>query len=174
MAAISLSPTSYIVLGLLERLGGGTSYELKQTIAESVGNFWSVPHSQAYAEPDRLEQAGLLEAEREAGGRRRTRYTLTAEGLAALDAWRAAPADDGLPELRDAALLRLFMGADPGPLAAVREQAHRERLARYEDAQQRDDGTGDRGPWETLDAGIAHERESVRFWSQLAKRHDRG
>jgi len=174
MNGVSLSPTSYIVLGLLERLGGGTSYKLKQAIAESVGNFWSVPHSQIYAEPDRLEQAGLLGAERESGGRRRTRYTLTAEGLAVLDAWREAPADDGLPELRDAALLRLFMGADPGPLAAVRERAHRERLAHYEAAKARDDGTGDRGPWETLEAGIAHEGVSVRFWSQLAERHHHG
>ncbi|CAA9496763.1 MAG: hypothetical protein AVDCRST_MAG17-1035, partial [uncultured Solirubrobacterales bacterium] len=60
-----LTATSYIVLGLLERAGEATPYELKQAIARSVGNFWSVPHSQLYSEPERLSKAGLLAERRE-------------------------------------------------------------------------------------------------------------
>ena len=46
MAELSLTPTSFIVLGLVERSAGATPYELKQMVAASIGNFWSVPHSQ--------------------------------------------------------------------------------------------------------------------------------
>ena len=50
----TLTPTSYIVLGLLAAAGASTPYALKQGVAGSIGHFWSVPHSQLYAEPERL------------------------------------------------------------------------------------------------------------------------
>ncbi len=55
-----LTPTAAIVLGLVERAGAATPYELKQALDETVGNVWSLPHSQVYAEPERLARAGLL------------------------------------------------------------------------------------------------------------------
>ena len=174
MQGIALSPTSFIVLGLLERLGRGTPYELKRAATESVGNFWSVPHSQVYAEPERLERAGLLTSEQEAGGRRRRVYALTAAGRRALEQWRTTPVQDGRAELRDPSLLKLHMGADPAVLAPEQRTVHERRLAEYERRRAGDDGTGPRGPWLTLDAGIAHEREWVRFWSQLARRYAPG
>ena len=67
---MDLTPTSVIVLGLLE-FGDATPYELKARVAGSVGAFWSVPHSALYAEPERLAQAGLVAERREQGGRRR-------------------------------------------------------------------------------------------------------
>src|SRR4051812_26742734 len=82
----ALTPTSYIVLGLLAFAGEATPYELKAGHAGSVGSFWSVPHSQLYAEPDRLAAAGLVSVRREDGGRRRKHYALP-------DARRAAPRD---------------------------------------------------------------------------------
>ena len=51
---IRLTPTSYIVLGFLSLLGEATPYDLKRMVSVSVGHFWSFPHSQLYAEPDRL------------------------------------------------------------------------------------------------------------------------
>lgn len=168
MEEISLTPTSFIVLGLLERLGEGTPYELKRTVAESVGNFWSVPHSQLYAEPERLERAGYLVSEREDSGRRRKRYSLTERGRQALERWRRAPLEDAQVELRDPSLLKLSMGADPAALAPAQLEVHEHKLAEYERRRAQDPGTGQRGPWLTLDAGIAHEREWVRFWSELA------
>jgi hypothetical protein len=44
------------------------------TVAGSIGNLWSVPHSQLYAEPERLEAAGYLTSEGEQSGRRRKHY----------------------------------------------------------------------------------------------------
>ena len=73
---MQLTPTSYIVLGLLEAADGeATPYDLKQAVAASVGNFWSIPHSQLYAEPERLARAGYLTEERETHGRRRLAAT---------------------------------------------------------------------------------------------------
>ncbi len=167
MQGLKLTATSFIVLGLLERAGEATPYELKQLVAGSVGNFWSVPHSQLYAEPERLAGAGLLRECRETEGRRRRLYSLTEAGGDALDAWRRE-APQALPELRDPGLLKLFFGADARALAAVRRDAHRAKLAEYEVRRALDAGDGPRGPWHALDAGIAHEREWVSFWSRLA------
>jgi PadR family transcriptional regulator AphA len=167
MQEISLTATSYIVLGLLDRLGGGTPYALKRVAGESIGNFWSVPHSALYAEPERLEAAGYLTSEHEEGGRRRKRYALTEFGRVALEQWRATVVEDARVEMRDLSLLKLHLGADPAALAPAQVEAHRRKLADYERRRAEDPGTGPRGPWLTLDAGIAHEREWVRFWTEL-------
>ncbi len=164
---MDLTPTSYIVLGLIEQAGEATSYDLKQLVAASVGNFWSVPHSQLYAEPKRLAGAGYLSERGEPGGRRRRLLSLTERGRDALEAWREEPTAD-LPELRDPGLLKLFFGGEQLALAVVRRDAHRAKLSEYEALRQVDTGEGPRGPWLALDAGIAHEREWVRFWSSLA------
>src|SRR5437588_2526898 len=111
MQAIKLTPTSYIVLGLLELAGEATPYQLKQRATHSIGYFWSLQHAQLYTEPERLAKAGLVTEQREASGRRRKRYQLTAEGRAALQRWRATPTD-AFTELRDPGLLQLFFGAD--------------------------------------------------------------
>lgn len=163
-----LTPTSYIVLGLIEAAGSSTPYELKSLVAASVGNFWSVPHSQLYAEPARLAAAGYLAEDREDGGRRRRTFSLTAAGRAALDAWRAEPTAE-LPELRDPALLKLFFGADPATVAPLQLAGHEAQLATYR-ALYRELAKieGPRGPSRTLEAGIAHEREWVRYWRRLA------
>ena len=54
MQCIRLTPTSYIVLGLLELAGESTPYGLKQLMARSVGYFWTLQHAQLYTEPARL------------------------------------------------------------------------------------------------------------------------
>jgi len=163
---MDLSPTSVIVLGLLE-FGAATPYELKARMADSVGNFWSLPHSALYAEPERLAKQGLVEERREDGGRRRRTFSITDAGRRALAEWRARPTEEPA-ELRDPALLKLFFGADPGALAAEQLPAHEARLARYEEIRTRADGTAPTGPFLALDAGIRHEREWIAFWRGLA------
>jgi PadR family transcriptional regulator, regulatory protein AphA len=161
-----LSETSFIVLGLLEQRQPATPYDLKQLAQLTTVNFWTVPHTQIYTECARLAEAGLLSEEREQGGRRRRIYTLRAAGLAALENWRGEPSG-GLYELRDVATLKLFFGADPEQLAAEQVRAHTARLAEYEQLR-----TGlEQAPegWRlALELGIGHEREFIRFWSQLA------
>ena len=83
----ALTPTSYLVLGLVRSFPGSTSYDLKTFVAGSIGYFWSFPHSQLYAEPARLVELGLLADDREQTGRKRRRFTITDAGNDALDGW---------------------------------------------------------------------------------------
>ena len=168
MADVTLTPTSYIVLGLLSQAGEATPYALKRAIEGSIGNFWTVPHSQLYSEPARLARAGYLKESQEPAGRRRKTYALTARGRRALDEWRDAPTAE-LPELRDLSLLKLFFGGDPDRLADAQLAAHRAKLDAYRALRSADEGSGPRGPWRALEAGLAHEREWTRFWEKLAR-----
>lgn len=163
----SLTPTSYIVLGLLE-LAPGTPYELKRRAAGSLGDFWSVQHAQLYTETKRLAEEGLLTESRENEGRRRKTYAITDAGKKAMKHWRATPTR-GVPEIRDPGLLKIFFGAAPSKVAAEQLEAHRARLAEYEQVRARVKGGGiiPEGMLLALDAGIGHEREFVRFWSAL-------
>jgi PadR family transcriptional regulator AphA len=167
---VELTATSYIVLGLVDQLGEASPYDLKRQIAASVGNFWSVPHSQVYREADRLDGGGLLSCRRELspGGRPRKAYRLTARGRAELARWRDEVPEE-LPELRDPGLLKLFFGADPRRLAEARRDAHRRKLEEYTERRGLDPGDEPRGVWLSLDSGIGHEREWVEFWSKVAR-----
>jgi PadR family transcriptional regulator AphA len=165
---IRLTPTSYIVLGLLELAGESTPYSLKQLVAGSVGYFWTLQHAQLYTEPERLAKAGYVSEEREETGRRRKLYTLTDEGRAALDEWRAETTAD-LGELREPAVLKLFFGADPKRLAAVQVAANRARLAEYEAIRDSMPADVPPGPRQALEMGIRVEEAAVDFWQELAE-----
>ncbi len=128
---IRLSGTSYAVLGLVRYLGRATPYDLKRLIAESVENFWPVPHTTFYAEPARLTKAGYLVEEQEAAGRRRKLYELTDKGRAALERW-VSDASAGPPQIRDEGVLKVFLGADPAPLFRRRLQWHEDKLRELE------------------------------------------
>jgi DNA-binding PadR family transcriptional regulator len=166
-AAINLTPASYIVLGLLAQCEEATPYDLKQMVAASVGNFWNLQHAQLYTEPERLAKAGLLSEDREDGGRRRKRYSITKAGRAALENWLTSPTAE-MTELRDPGLLQLFFGADPAALAAVQLETHEAKLAEYRELRAACPPDVPRGVLLSLEAGIAHEREWVRFWKRAA------
>jgi DNA-binding PadR family transcriptional regulator len=165
---ISLTPTSYIVLGLVNAAGEATPYTLKQMAAATIGNFFSIPHSQIYAEPDRLAEAGYLSIRREEGGRRRKHYSLTARGRKALADWLQAPTEE-MYELRDPGLLKLAMGSDPKRLAEAQLPAHEERLRRFQEILRILEASGASVEQRlVVESGIGHEREYVRFWRKVA------
>jgi PadR family transcriptional regulator AphA len=164
-----LSTTSYVVLGLVEACEPATPYDLKQVAQVSVFHFWTVPHTQIYSESRRLAEAGLLSERQEEGGRRKRVYRLTAAGRKALDAWRAEPAE-GLYELRDPGLVKLFFGAKPAELAPTQLEAHRHRLSEYEALMEAGGAEMADGMRLALDSGIRHERSFIEFWEELAKR----
>jgi PadR family transcriptional regulator, regulatory protein AphA len=164
---IRLTPTSYIVLGLLEMAGEATPYALKQLVAGSVGYFWTLQHAQLYTEPARLAEAGYVREEREESGRRRRLYSITEKGRRALDEWRTATTTE-LAELREPALLKLFFGADPSALAPAQIAANRERLAEYEAIRDSMPGDVPSGPRQALEMGIRFERAAIAFWEELA------
>ena len=126
-----LTTTSYAVLGLVRAFGPCTPYDLKQALEKSVANFWPIPHTTFYAEPERLAAAGLLAVDQEEGGRRRKTYSLTPAGQEAIAAWVAEPTA-APPQLHDELVLKLFMGATPGPLLAERLDWQRAKLAELE------------------------------------------
>jgi DNA-binding PadR family transcriptional regulator len=163
---LRLTDTSYVVLGLVELCQPATPYDLKQFAKVSVFNFWSVPHTQVYSECARLAEAGLLDEEREEGGRRRRVYRLTSDGQSELDEWRGRPPGDVL-ELRDPGLLKLFFGADPGRLATAQLETHQERLREYEELHRAGAQEMTEGMRLALESGMGHEREFVRFWSAI-------
>lgn len=169
MKDVTLTPTSYLVLGMVSAAGEATPYDLKQMLGASAGHFWSVPHSQVYAESSRLAKAGLLAEDRERTGRRRKRYSLTPRGRKALEEWAGTPTADSY-ELRDPGLLKLALGGDPPALAAAQLEAHREKLALFEGilAQLKEAGAP-KAQQLLVESGIGHEREYLRFWSKVAR-----
>jgi DNA-binding PadR family transcriptional regulator len=172
----TLTPTSYLVLGLVGHLGSATSYDLKRAVAGTIGGFWSVPHSQLYAEPARLAALGLLAGDKEREGRKRRTYTLAPAGRHALEDWLRTPSDEGT-ELRDPSLLKLFFGAQAGPgaVAGVARHAaalHRQRLAAY-DALAADPPTHtDLHQLSLLALASRYEAEAVAFWEAVARDPD--
>lgn len=161
-----LTPTSYIVLGVLEALGEATPYDLKQAVAAGLSNFWSLQHAQLYSEPERLAGAGYLTERREEGGRRRRHYKVTARGREALRVWLSEPTAE-LTELRDLALLKVFFGADPKAMAAAQMPAHEAQLSAYEELRKAGQEGLPPGALVTLEAGIKAERTWVDFWKRV-------
>jgi PadR family transcriptional regulator, regulatory protein AphA len=165
---IQLTPTSFIVLGLLSRAGEATPYQLKQTVDVSVGHFWSVPRSQLYAEPARLARGGYVTEGQEPDGRRRKRYALTARGEEALQRWTDAPTQQ-FTELRDLAILKLFFGADPAAMAEAQLATLRPLLQFYETVHASESRDGPSGPRQALEAGIDYVKTSIRVWERIAR-----
>ncbi len=163
MSTPRLTPTSYVVLGLVERAQPATPYEIKQVAEMSTANFWSVPHTQLYTECARMAEAGLLDEEREESGRRRRTYRLTKAGQVVLEEWLAEPAAE-LYETRDLGTLKLFLGADPQDLAGGQLELHEEKLREFEETAKLEMPAGMRL---ALELGIGHEKEFIRFWKRL-------
>ena len=169
---IELTHTSHIVLGLLSMSGEATPYDLKQMVSATVGHFWSLPHSQLYAEPARLARAGYVTENREQDGRRRKLYALTDRGREALQEWLEVLTPEPYV-LRDLALLKLFFGADVRELAEAQVETHRQKLSEYESLGEQIAEQGPPGPRLALDLGTRHERETVQFWTEHAREEDR-
>ena len=87
-------------------------------------------------------------------------------GRKALREWRA-DTETELYELRDPGLLKLFCGADPATLAEAQLERHQRRLHSYEELLAQTDLA--EGVKLSLESGIGHEREYVRFWSRLTE-----
>lgn len=106
-AARELTPTSYAILGLLA-IHPWSTYELIKLMRRALLAVWPRAESALYREPQRLVDAGMATAQRvDVGRRRRTEYSITLRGEAALQAWLATPASASLLE-SEGALKVLF------------------------------------------------------------------
>ena len=90
----TLTPVSYVVLGLIARDGPSTPYDLKVAVARGIAQFWPFPHSQIYSETEYLTGLGLLAEKRETSGRRRRTFRITDAGRLALEAWLREPTSE--------------------------------------------------------------------------------
>jgi len=127
--AIKLSPTSYLVLGMV-RLGIGSGYAIKKVADQSTQSFWPISLALVYPELARLEAGGLLKRRSNPqGGRARSAYTITTKGETALGAWlrsaKVAPV-----QIRDEGMLKIFLAdalGDEDQLELIRALRGRNR-----------------------------------------------
>ena len=109
--------TSYAVLGLLN-LRSWTTYELTQQVRRSLNWFWPRAERKLYQEPKALVELGFATARAEhTGRRRRTVYTITPQGRAALSDWLGSPSAPRSVESE--AMVKVFF-ADAGSLEQLR------------------------------------------------------
>jgi DNA-binding PadR family transcriptional regulator len=169
---VRLGPVSYLVLGITALRGPSTPYDLKRFVQLSIGHFWPFPHTQLYAEPERLARAGLLEETREESGRRRRHYTITDAGRERLGEWLAEPVTSPT-EIRDLGLLKLFfseLGGTEEIVALAHEQAeaHRAKLVIYDAILERFMDRPDlANRLLSLELGMRLARAAAGFWDDV-------
>lgn len=101
-----LSTTSYAILGLLA-IRPWSGYELAQQMRRNVGHYWPRTERGVYHEPKNLVAHGLADASTEMEGlRRRTVYTITAQGRTAMAQWLSTPLTEPL-QLESEAAVRI-------------------------------------------------------------------
>jgi DNA-binding PadR family transcriptional regulator len=116
-----LTTTSYGVLSILA-LRDHSTYDLTRQMRMSLHYMWPRAESNVYAEPKRLVAAGLATSREEwTGSRRRTIYSITKAGRAALADWLASTSSRQRYE-SEALLKVLFAenGTKDDLLAAIR------------------------------------------------------
>ncbi|HEX7345865.1 MAG TPA: PadR family transcriptional regulator [Candidatus Limnocylindrales bacterium] len=119
MGSPRLTPTSFAILGLLA-IQPWSTYELTKLMRRALLAVWPRAESNLYREPQRLVAAGLAKAHRvDVGRRRRTEYSITPEGRAALRQWLESPASPTTLE-SEGALKVLF--ANNASIEALRDR----------------------------------------------------
>ena len=174
----TLSPrTRFVILGVLciEPMSG---YDLKHNIDEMVAGFWNESYGQLYPTLKQLTVEGLVTAADAAtGARRRTVYTLTPAGRAALAAWLAEP--PAIEHSRNETALKVFFGAAAPPGAVVghlsatagRSRAQAAQLARVAAALGATDPPPPELIWWTLTLDLGQRVALARAeWAEAALR----
>ena len=154
-----------LLVSLLEKPSSG--YELARRFDRSIGYFWHATHQQIYKVLARMEEAGWIAAEVQAGATApdRKEYSVAAPGRAELSRWLAEPTD---PEgTRDALMVKLRGAAFDDPTRLLPElehhrATHANRLTAYRIIETRDfSGTLDRQralQYMVLKSGIRFEQ----------------
>jgi DNA-binding PadR family transcriptional regulator len=159
-----------VVLGMLASRPA-TSYDLKQWVANTIGNFWAFAHSQLYDEPARLLADGLVSESVEEGGRRRRTYEILPDGREALREWLVSPTTEQT-EVRDLGLLKLFFASQGDPtdllaLARDRHESHQARADSYTEQREEIADYADRWQLKTIELGVRYERCVEQFWADF-------
>ncbi|MFC9282459.1 helix-turn-helix transcriptional regulator [Streptomyces collinus] len=172
MAEPRLTTSSFLVLGVIDKLGEASAYDVKVEAGRTVAPFWSVPHAQVYAQCDRLLAAGMLSQVRQESGRNRRVLTLTDQGRRALGQWLADPGFVPV-EARERGILKLWFGGRPELLAPTQLAEHEGTLEKYEQLASEVGELLTPGQREALEFGIRYERMMVDFWDWVRHRDER-
>lgn len=147
---MNLTTTSYAILGQLA-LQPWTMYDLAAQMRRNVTYFFPRAESQVYAEPKKLVDLGLAEADTEATGKRpRTVYRITDKGRTELARWLAEPTSKG-PTLEYETMLRVMLApfGRPQDLQQTLEQARDDIAVMLETANRiRDEYLEGRAPFQ--------------------------
>ena len=124
------SQTDYVVLGILAIHPHQSGYEIRKTIQQSVGFFWSESFGQIYPTLKRLAAEALIVPSSSGPSSRSNRqeYSITPAGHARLQEWLAIPYRDDPP--RDEFLLKLFFARDAAPGVTVAHIHHYQQKIR--------------------------------------------
>ena len=129
-----------ILAALIEEPCSG--YDLAKKFDGSVGFFWKATHQQIYRELAKLEELGLIGAERvhQEGRPDKKLYNVTEEGKAHLREWIAKPGE--ISPMKDELLVKLFAGyVVPVQTMLAELEHHRaqhlERLETYREIEQK-------------------------------------
>jgi DNA-binding PadR family transcriptional regulator len=165
-AVTELNPTAAAILGFLDA-GELSGYDLAQTAAEIIGDFWHVTRSQVYRELAQLAARGLVEPG-EPAARARQPYRLTGAGRAEFAKWIATPPPP--EQIRYPLLLTIAFGAWLGPdrllgMAAAHRPDHERRLATYRSYLA--EGGLDAYQRATVAFGVAYEEAVLTWLDQL-------
>ena len=170
-----------VMAALLE--GEASGYELSKLFDVSLANFWAATPQQLYRELERLAGDGLVQARVVRQERRPNKrmFTLTEAGREDLRSFAAEPVRRPAA-MRDELLIKIqaMDESDPAATRALVEErmswAHG-KLARYERVRERLLAgrteeeylreTDRVGPYLTLLAGIAYERENVAWCARV-------
>lgn len=130
-----------LLVSLSEKPSSG--YELARRFDRSIGYFWHASHQQIYKVLARMEDAGWVAAELQAGEAAPDRkvFSVTAAGQAELSRWLSE--ETPLEAPRDALMVKLRGAAFDDPARLIPEferhrTAHAERLAGYRAIEARD------------------------------------
>jgi len=160
LAPVELSPTAYVILGMVSR-EPRSGYEIKALVDDTTRFFWAASYGQIYPELKRLSEAGLVEGvDAPRGDRKRTVYAITADGEAELREWLRQPPQTF--EMREEGLLKLFFAGVLPPERATETlramRAHRlgvaETLRAIEPIAREKRDRDDPYPLMVLEAGI--------------------
>jgi DNA-binding PadR family transcriptional regulator len=127
--------TKYAILGLLG-VGPKSGYDIKKTVDNSIGFFWSENYGHIYPILLRLEATGLVKKKMVTGRQSKNVYTLTRKGKEELIGWLNAPVEK--QPIRNELLLKLFFGSKIGSrevieMLAAEKKYHEDLLIIYDD-----------------------------------------
>lgn len=128
-----LSPTAYVVLGLVSVRTAAGGHELAAFAERSIAAFFPLTRSHVFSELARLHRAGLLDATVVPQERFPTKrvYAITEEGEAVLRRW-LEDAEIGPDRQRNGFLVRIFFAdrMSPDRIEALLDQYERAAIVR--------------------------------------------